>query len=194
METLYQVLYADPPWRYDFSQSDSRKIENNYPTMSMEEICAIKIPTDKNAVLYLWATSPKLLEALEVMKSWGFTYKSHAVWDKEKIGMGYWFRGQHELLLVGTKGDFSPPPATLRISSVIRKIRGIHSRKPFEVIEHISQCYPNLKKIELFARLKWPNWDSWGNTVANDIEIDAGSKQPMQKINKIEEGGLFSNI
>jgi len=74
-------------------------------------------------VLYLWATAPKLLEAIEVMKAWNFSYKTHAIWDKEKIGMGYWFRGQHELLLVGTKGHFSPPAASLRIPSVIREAR-----------------------------------------------------------------------
>jgi len=99
----YQVIYADPPWRYSFSKSKSRKIENQYPTMSVEEICAMDIPSDDNAVLYLWATSPKLLEAIKVMEAWGFTYKTHAIWDKEKVGMGYWFRGQHEILMVGVK-------------------------------------------------------------------------------------------
>ena len=92
----YQIIYADPPWRYDFSKSNSRKIENNYPTMELEEIKDFLIPADRNAVLYLWATAPKLKEALSVMESWGFTYKTHAIWDKEIIGMGYWFRGQHE--------------------------------------------------------------------------------------------------
>ena len=190
-KTLYQVVLCDPPWRYSFSKSSSRKIENNYPTMSVEEICAIKIPTDENAVLYLWATAPKLLEALEVMKSWEFTYKSQAIWDKEKIGMGFWFRGQHELLLVGTKGSFSPPPAKLRISSVIRKTRGMHSRKPWEIREHIAQCYPNFKKLEMFSRIKVNGWDSWGNTVEKDVELNIDSQQ-IKIINKIKEGGLFN--
>lgn len=56
-------------------------------------------PSEDNAVLYLWATAPKLLEALEVMRAWGFKYKTQAVWDKSWVGMGYWFRGQHEILL-----------------------------------------------------------------------------------------------
>ena len=92
----FEVVYADPPWRYDFSKSDSREIENQYPTMTVDEICALKIPSAKNSVLYLWATAPKLREALQVMAAWGFEYKSHGIWDKEIIGMGYWFRGQHE--------------------------------------------------------------------------------------------------
>src|SRR5208282_644580 len=126
----YSVIYADPPWRYDFSKSGSRKIENQYPTMAVEEICALTIPAADNAVLYLWATAPKLLWALAVMKAWGFTYKTQAVWDKEIAGMGYWFRGQHEILLVGTKGRFSPPPQAERVSSVIRERRSKHSKKP----------------------------------------------------------------
>lgn len=113
MKHSYQVIYADPPWRYDFSKSNSREIENQYPTMTVEEICALDVPSSTNSVLYLWATAPKLREALQVMDAWGFEYKSQMVWDKEILGMGYWFRGQHEILLVGTKGKFSPPPAAI---------------------------------------------------------------------------------
>lgn len=155
----YSIIYADPPWRYDFSKSDSRKIENQYPTMSVEEICSLDIPSEDNSVLYLWATSPKLLEALQVMKSWGFNYKSQAVWDKEIIGMGYWFRGQHEILLVGIKGKFSPPK--LKVSSVFRSRRNKHSKKPNIVRDYIYSAYPDESKIELFARNKTDGWDIW---------------------------------
>jgi len=165
MPKTYQVIYADPPWRYDFSKSGSRKIENQYPTMTVDEICTLIVPSDDNAVLYLWATAPKLQEALQVMKAWGFSYKSHAVWDKIKIGMGYWFRGQHELILVGTKGSFSPPAPALRIGSVIRQKRDIHSRKPECVREYLSKCYPDASKLEMFARTSAPGWDAFGNEV-----------------------------
>lgn len=121
MDKKYQVIYSDPPWRYDFSKSDSRKIENQYPTMTVEEICKMEVPIDDNAVLFLWATAPKLEEALLVMKAWKFSYRSQAIWDKEKVGLGYWFRGQHEILLVGVKGKMHPPKPKLRISSVIRE-------------------------------------------------------------------------
>jgi len=100
--------------------------------MTVEEIEKMKIPDSKNAVLFLWATAPKLREALKIMASWGFEYKTHAVWDKKIIGMGYWFRGQHELLLIGVKGRGVPPKEQNRYSSIIQEKRGEHSRKPEE--------------------------------------------------------------
>jgi N6-adenosine-specific RNA methylase IME4 len=170
----YQVIYADPPWRYDFSKSNSREIENQYSTMDVDAICSLRVPSDQDAVLYLWATAPKLLEALKVMAAWGFTYKTHAIWDKEIIGMGYWFRGQHELLLVGVKGTFSPPLQALRTSSVIRSRRNKHSRKPTEIVELISTWYPDHYKLEMFARQKQDGWDCWGNEVdIDESNIDA---------------------
>jgi len=169
----FQIILADPPWRYDFSKDNSDKIEKHYPTMSLEEIKSLKIPVAKNAVLYLWATAPKLIEALEVMKNWGFTYKTNMVWDKEWIGMGYWFRGQHELLLVGVKGKFSPPKDN-RVSSVLREKRTIHSKKPDVIRRWINLWYPDYSKIELFARPfkdrlfadgSLTGWYVWGNEV-----------------------------
>lgn len=161
----YQIIYADPPWRYDFSNTKNRKIENKYETMSLDEICCMDIPTDKNCILYMWATAPKLLEALDVIDAWGFTYKTHAVWDKEIIGMGYWWRGQHELLLVATKGKMSPPIQSLRESSVYKERRTKHSKKPNHFRDFINEAYPDMLKIELFARKKVEGWDSWGNEI-----------------------------
>lgn len=139
--------------------------------MTNEDICNIEVPSADNAVLYLWATAPKLLEALEVMDSWGFKYKTQAIWDKEWIGMGYWFRGQHEILLVGVKGKFSPPPSAFRVSSIIREKRTKHSKKPNIVRELIASAFPNYTKVELFAREKTEGWDVWGNEVESDIEL-----------------------
>ena len=163
----YQVIYADPPWQYNFSKSNSRKIENKYSTMTLEEIKTLPIADicEDNAVLYLWATSPKLLNALEVMAAWEFKYKTHSIWDKEIIGMGYWWRGQHELLLVGTRGKFSPPEQKNRESSVYREKRSIHSKKPIHYKNKIDEYYPTCSKIELFAREMTDGWDSWGNEV-----------------------------
>ena len=173
----YQIIYADPPWSYSFAPTKSRAVENHYPTMSQKEITSLKIPIADNAVLYLWATAPKLLEALEVVKAWGFTYKTQAIWDKGKIGMGYWFRGQHEILLVGTKGKFSPPEPENRISSIYREQRDKHSKKPANIRRLIHQWYPDKTKIEIFARKEpglfnsFEGWDVWGNEVASDIEL-----------------------
>jgi len=164
-EDEYNIVYADPPWRYDFAETSSREIENQYPTMELEDIKMLNVPSADNSVLLLWATAPKLKEAFAVMESWGFTYKTCAVWDKEKIGMGYWFRGQHELLLVGTKGACSPPLPENRFSSVIREARTQHSKKPAIVQDMIEQMFPNGKYLELFCRVPRQGWAAWGNEI-----------------------------
>jgi ParB/RepB/Spo0J family partition protein len=165
------VLLADPPWRYDFAETANRQIENQYPTMDLEalkahlgtELAAGRLSLADDAVLFLWATAPKLPEALAVMDAWGFTYKTHAVWDKAHIGMGYWFRGQHEPLLVGTRGSFSPPDPDARVSSVLRAARGEHSAKPVEVYEIIERYFPDATKHELFLRGEpRPGWTGSG--------------------------------
>jgi len=167
----YDVIYADPAWQYSFSKSTSRSIEKNYPTMTVDEICALNVPSADNSVLYLWATAPKLLEALKVIEAWGFTYKTQAVWDKEIKGMGYWFRGQHEILIVATKGHFSPPEPSVRDSSVIREKRTKHSKKPLIVREMIEKWFPNANRLEMFARTTAENWSSWGNEIEGGVEI-----------------------
>ena len=164
-EKKYQVIYADPPWRYDFSKTGNRKIENQYETMSLADIQKLPVPSDENCVLYLWATAPKLLEALSVMAAWGFTYKTQAIWDKEIIGMGYWWRGQHEILLVGVKGKMSPPMQSCRESSVYRERRTRHSKKPRHYRDFIAKVYPQFNRLELFAREKTDGWDVWGDGV-----------------------------
>ena len=133
--------------------------------MSLDEIKGLSIPNicADDCVLFLWATSPKLIEGLEVLKAWGFKYVTCAVWDKQKIGMGYYFRQQHEVLLVGKKGSLPVPDPSSRVSSVISSPREKHSKKPDIVYEIIEQMYPNEKKIELFNRQVRNGWSSYGN-------------------------------
>ena len=90
----YPIILADPPWTYDFQSSPSRAIENHYPTMALEEICALPVASlaAEHAILYLWTTAPKLEEGMQVLKSWGFTYRTSMVWVKDKIGMGKYVR------------------------------------------------------------------------------------------------------
>lgn len=161
----YPVIYLDPPWRYDYAESDTRAIENQYPTMSLEEIKAMdmtKVAFD-DCVMFMWATSPKLADAFEVLDAWGFSYRTCAVWDKQKIGMGYYFRQQHELLLVAVKGQPPTPAPADRPSSVFSYPRGQHSAKPHEVYEIIEAMYPTLPKIEMFCRTPREGWGVWGN-------------------------------
>lgn len=165
-DKTYPIIYADPPWRYEHVKTESRAIENQYPTMDLESICNLQIPAGNDAVLFLWVTSPKLEEGMRVLNEWGFTYRSCAVWDKQKMGMGYYFRQQHELLLVGTKGDIPAPEPGNRPRSLFSFDRTKHSSKPAEVAEMIEKMYPELPKIELFCREPREGWDVWGNQSA----------------------------
>jgi len=163
-EQKYSVIYADPPWQYTPAET-TRQVENHYPTMPLTEIMAVDVQglCNNDCALFLWATSGLLPQALEVLNAWGFAYVSSAVWNKQKVGMGYWFRGQHEFLLVGKKGGMPPPKKEDRVSSVFQASRSLHSRKPVEVAEWIEQAYPTQAKIELFSRQPRKGWDVWGN-------------------------------
>jgi N6-adenosine-specific RNA methylase IME4 len=166
----YAVLCADPPWHFEVYNEESgveRAAGNHYPTLPLEKICALPVPelaTDA-AVLFLWTTGPHLQEALQVIAAWGFSYKSNVVWVKDKIGLGYLVRNQHELLLIATRGDIPTPLPSNRPSSVIAAPRREHSRKPDEAYEAIERMYPELSKIELFARTRRDGWEAWGNRV-----------------------------
>lgn len=166
---LYPVVYADPPWRFGVRSEVTgreKSPENHYPTMPTEEICGLLAELGgvaaKDAVLFLWATNPMLLDGLKVMQAWGFTYKSHWVWDKEVAGTGYWGRDRHELLLIGTRGDAVAPLPGTQPETVHRERKGAHSAKPEYFASTISQLYPGVAKIELFARTARPFWDVWG--------------------------------
>ena len=164
--TLYPIVYCDPPWRYEYSPTDNREIENHYPTMTLEEICLLPVAeiATPDSVLFLWTTSPKLAESMQVIEAWGYAYKTCMIWDKERIGMGYYARQQHELLLIATRGAVPVPEPANRPPSVIRVRRdNEHSAKPVEFYEVIERMYPDLPKIELFARNRRIGWAAWGN-------------------------------
>ena len=160
----FDIVYADPPWRYEeASASPNRAIENQYQTMEVEDIMAIHIPSNEDSLLLLWATAPKLIEALQVMEAWGYKYRTNIVWDKQKIGMGYWARGQHEILLIGVKGEFSPPQVEDRISSIYSEKRTEHSKKPEFFYHWIEKCWKGKTKLEMFAREARKGWEVFGN-------------------------------
>lgn len=161
----FDLIVADPPWQYDFSETGGREVENHYPTATPAQIAKHAPDAKPDSVLFLWATAPKLVEALAVMSEWGFSYRTHAVWDKEMVGMGYWFRGQHELLLVGTKGKPGTTPECERVSSVFRSPRGKHSTKPEAVYAWIERAFPDAVKLEMYCREPREGWAAWGNEV-----------------------------
>lgn len=163
---VFPVIYADPPWQYDANTTDpSRVIENQYPTMPLADILALPVAEicTSDAVLFLWATSPLLWKAMAVLSAWGFSYQSSMVWVKDKIGMGYWSRSQHELLLIATTGNPPKPAPADRPSSVLLAPRLDHSAKPVEMYQIIERMFPSLPKIELFARTQRDGWHAWGN-------------------------------
>jgi N6-adenosine-specific RNA methylase IME4 len=176
---LYQVIYADPPWRYDFAKVKKDSIEAHYATMATDEICRLRFPVAKDAVLYLWATAPKLEDALQVMSAWGFTYKTQMVWNKDNQGYGYWFMSSHELLPVGTMGRFSPPPPALRIKSVFTQKKGKHSRKPDDIRSLIASWFPDANRLELFARTAAAGWDAWGSEAPASVDCVVSASFPQ---------------
>lgn len=121
------------------------------PCTALEEIEALPVPAAEDAVLFLWAVSALLREALAVIEAWGFEQKSSLVWVKPSIGPGVWLRNRHELLLVARRGSFSPPEPEDRVDSVLEAPRGRHSEKPGAIYELIERMYPRASKLELFA-------------------------------------------
>ena len=162
----YNVILADPPWLYDFAPTESRSPENHYPLMTAEELYNLYIPAENDSILFLWSPASKLQEALHVMNAWGFIYKTSAVWDKEIIGMGYYFRNKHELILIGIKGEFKPPLPQDRPPSIYQEKRTEYTKKPDSYYDMIEKMYPDGKYLELFARQQYNDkWTAWGNQV-----------------------------
>lgn len=166
----YQVIYADPPWPYPKRQ-DAKNLYGNtdyhYEVMPIKKLCEMKVSelADENSVLFLWVATNFLEQSFEVIKSWGFDYKSQMTWIKEggQGGIGWYFWGDHELLLVAIKGSYLPKE---KVSSVLKAPRQKHSQKPNEIYEIIEKMYPNTKKIELFARGNpQKGWMAWGDQI-----------------------------
>lgn len=161
----FRVILADPPWRFEtWSQlRQTRAPAAHYAVMRLEEIKALPIArvAAEDSLLFLWATSPMLPEALDVMAAWGYAYRSGACWTKDKQGLGYWFRGQHELLLLGVRGKVPAPRPENRPSSWINAPRRAHSQKPDEAHAVIEQMATG-PYLELFGRQTREGWTVWG--------------------------------
>lgn len=170
----FGVIYADPPWKFEPWSKETgmdRAADNHYPTQGTEEIMKIDVPSiaAPDCVLFLWATAPMLPHALGVMAAWGFEYKSHFVWNKDKIGMGYWNRNKHELLLIGTRGKIPCPALGEQYASVIDADVREHSEKPAIFMEMIEYHFPTLPKIELHCRGNARvGWEAWGNEACDN--------------------------
>ena len=152
----YGVIVADPEWNFEVwsEKGKDRAAENHYPTSDVGDIKARDVASISadDCVLFLWVTVPMLLQGLEVMKAWGFEYKTNFVWGKNRAGTGYWNRNTHEQLLVGTRGNIpAPAPGTQRHSLLMQPIAE-HSAKPELFLQIVEEYFPNLAKIELNCR------------------------------------------
>ena len=170
----YDIIYCDPPWKYQLQLSGGSKASNHYPTMSCEELCAM--PVDKiaadNCLMFMWIGSPKLITGLQVGYAWGFDYSTIAfVWDKQLVNPGSYTLSQVEVCLVWKKGKIPEPRGSRKERQFLSIKRGAHSAKPLEVKERITRMFPKQKKIELFARRVGlfadidDGWSYWGNEV-----------------------------
>jgi N6-adenosine-specific RNA methylase IME4 len=173
----YDVFLADPPWDYNASGDYSPTASDanpalHYPTASLEEILAMDVRSiaNKDAALFLWSPASYVEKALQVVRAWGFYYRTCWVWSKEScgygagIGWGGWLMVRHEILLIATRGGMSPEIA-VRPPSVLTAPVTEHSRKPACFRDHIAQMFPRARKIELFARERADGWDVWGDEV-----------------------------
>lgn len=174
----FGVILADPEWEHvAWSPNGMLKAAgNHYPTSATDKIAGRSVETiaADDCVLFLWAVVPMLPDALKVMAAWGFTYKSHFVWEKlypgARQGMGYWARINHELLLIGTRGNKLPAPAPgTQAGSIIKATIGAHSEKPEASYALIEAYFPTLPKIELNARRVRAGWTAWGNEAPDHL-------------------------
>ena len=174
----YPVIYADPPWRYS-QKGLQGAAENHYPTMSIDELCALPVAeiAAPDSALFLWATFPQLPEALQLIRAWGFTYKSVAfVWLKKNrkadswfYGLGFWTRANAEVCLLATRGHPKRQAANVH-QFIISPIEG-HSKKPDETRDKIVALMGDVPRVELFARQTPPGWDVWGNEVEPTVNL-----------------------
>jgi len=186
-DNKYRILYADPPWFYAQVIDKYGPAERHYPTMQTEEICAlgpdIKELSEKDAVLFLWSTSPKLIDALAVAEAWGFRYTGAMfVWDKVKHNYGHYNSVRHELLLICVRGSCTPDSRELTDSVQVIERSKEHSEKPQEFRRIIEKMYINGNRIELFAREDFDGWDSWGNEPGQPRRWQAGGVSDMHQV------------
>lgn len=175
----YQIIYADPAWSYDDKRLNGGGAERHYRTMSTEDIKNLSVNeiADDNCILFMWATFPKLQEALDVIKAWGFQYKTNAfTWVKKNKkadslfwGMGNWTRSNAEICLLAIKG--SPKRLDKGVHSVIYAPIDKHSKKPQETRDRIIRLVGDLPRVELFAREVPEGWDVWGNEVVSTVVL-----------------------
>lgn len=180
----YSIILADPPWSYDDKATARGGAELHYRTTGDSELARLRLPTADDAVMFMWATFPKMPDCIALMKAWGFDYKTAAfVWvkankkatDSPFWGMGNWSRANAEVCLLGVKGK--PTRQSKGVHQLIVEPEIItasvmqHSRKPACVRDKIVELMGDLPRLEMFAREAPEGWDVFGDQAPGSIEI-----------------------
>ena len=199
----YEILLCDPPWDYKgqtqhtgVGGQESGGAISHYETLTLQQLKRLDIRsvTSKDCLLFMWATSPHLDQAIELMKSWGFSWATVGfVWDKQKVNPGFYTMSQVEMCLIGKIGKIPSPRGARNIRQFVSEMRGQHSAKPTEVRKRIELMVPTQLKLELFAREKVAGWDVWGNDVTNDIEI-GGLPNASKTVGPSDSGEVGVNV
>lgn len=170
-EKMFGVIYMDPPWRfkpYSTETGMDRAADNHYPTMTIDDLAEIELPSATDCVLFMWTTTPFLEMAIKLGHRFGFAYKSAYYWCKPGPGTGYWSqRDQVEPLLIFTRGNVPAPAPGQQPPQYIVAPRQEHSRKPEHFATMIEAMFPNVPKLEMFARQRRAGWSQHGNQVGN---------------------------
>ncbi len=183
----FGTILADPPWRFmnrTGKMAPEHKRLSRYNTMSNEEIMSLPVAylALPKSHLYLWVPNALILEGLEVMKRWGFVYKTNLVWYKirkdggpDGRGVGFYFRNVTELILFGVRGNLRTLSPGRRQVNLFTSQKREHSRKPEELYDVIERCSPG-PYLELFARHPRPAWTQWGN----ELDMSEGEANEHQ--------------
>lgn len=170
-EGTYRTIVIDPPWAFT-NDSFRSSAASQYVTMSVEELR--DLPVEQLAApechLHLWVPSLFVADGIALLEHWGFRFITTLVWDKQRLGLGHYFRNAHELVLFGVRGR--APPRSVSVGTVFTGKVTRHSQKPIEFFEHVVKV-SHAPYLEMFARAPREGWTTWG--------AEAGGRAPIHK-------------
>jgi N6-adenosine-specific RNA methylase IME4 len=187
----FSTILADPPWQFanrTGKMAPEHRRLHRYETMKLDQICALPVPdvAAEKSHMYLWVPNALLAEGLQVMKAWGFTYKTNLVWYKVRKdggpdgrGVGFYFRNVTELLLFGIRGRIRTlAPGRTEVNIMVSR-KQEHSKKPDLAYDLIERCSPG-PYLELFARNPREGWAQWGDEAATSGDLRQISRQLLE--------------
>jgi N6-adenosine-specific RNA methylase IME4 len=199
----FSTILADPPWRFSNrtgKMAPEHRRLSRYETLTLDEIkeVPVSLVASEKSHLYLWVPNALLAEGMEVLRAWGFTYKTNIVWHKVRKdggpdgrGVGFYFRNTTEIVLFGIRGHLRTLAPGRSQVNIIRTEKREHSRKPDELYDVIEACSPG-PYLELFARVERKGWSQWGNQVEEYEPTWATYANRQSAINdKLPEAGPY---